>query len=366
MLSSLPQNSVVQVPPVTFYPGPSKVYPQVVQYMQEAYAQGILSANHRSQTFMSICQKAIELLKIKLNIPRDFTILFVSSATECWEIIAQSLTSTQSFHIYNGAFGQKWMEYAQKLHPQTSGISFDIQEELNTENIAVPAEAEIICLTQNETSNGTQLSASFIRTLQQKYPQKLIAVDATSSLGGIAMDYQAADMWFASVQKCLGLPAGLGIFICSPRTIEKANLLKENNHYNSLLFMYDNILKYQTHYTPNVLNIYLLMRVMEQVKEISDIDKISKLRADVLYSFFQDFSQFTPLIAHTQLRSETVLAIQAEKNTITELKEKAKKAGIILGNGYGSWKEITFRIANFPAISDEDIEALKHFFSTNN
>ena len=366
MLPSFPQNVSVQVPPITFYPGPSKVYPQVAQYMQEAYVQGILSINHRSQTFMSICQKAIELIKIKLNIPQDFTILFVSSATECWEIVAQSLTLTQSFHVYNGAFGQKWMEYAQKLRPQTSGIGFGIQEEINAKNIQVPAEAEIICLTQNETSNGTQLNAQFIQYLRQKYPQKLIAVDVTSSLGGINMDFEAADIWFASVQKCLGLPAGLGLFICSPRTIEKARVLKENNHYNSLLFVYDNILKYQTHYTPNVLNIFLLMRVMEQVKKISEIDKITKLRANALYNFFQNFSQFAPLIAQTHLRSDTVLAIQAEKNIISDLKEKAKKAGLILGNGYGSWKETTFRIANFPAISDEDIEALKHFFSTNN
>ena len=366
MLSGLPQNLSVQLPPITFYPGPSKVYPQVAQYMQEAYEQGILSINHRSQTFMSISQKAIELIKIKLNIPQDFTILFVSSATECWEIIAQSLTSVQSFHIYNGAFGQKWMEYAQKLRPQTSGISFGIQEEIDAQHMQVPAEAEIICLTQNETSNGTQLNAQFIQSLRQKYPQKLIAVDVTSSLGGITLDYQAADIWFASVQKCLGLPAGLGLFICSPRTIEKARVLRENSHYNSLLFIYDNILKYQTHYTPNVLNIFLLMRVMEHVKEINEIDKITKSRADSLYNFFENFSQFTPLIAQAHLRSDTVLAIQAEKNIISDLKEKAKKAGIILGNGYGNWKETTFRIANFPAISDEDIESLQHFFSTNN
>jgi phosphoserine aminotransferase len=364
MPANLSEHFPAQVPPLTFYPGPSKVYPQVARYMQEAYVEGILSINHRSPAFMSICQKAVELIKIKLSVPEEYTILFVSSATESWEIIAQSLINKQSFHIYNGAFGQKWMEYTQKLHPQTSGTAFGIQQEIVAESVDVPLEAEIICLTQNETSNGTQLKDECIRSLQQKYPQKLIAVDVTSSLGGITMDFKAADIWFASVQKCLGLPAGLGLFICSPRTIERATFINENNHYNSLLFVYENILKFQTHYTPNVLNIYLLMRVMEQVNEIGEIDSLTKLRADSLYNFFEGFSQFTPLIAHAHLRSNTVLAIQAEKNMIAAMKEKAKKSGIILGNGYGSWKETTFRIANFPAISTEDIAQLKHFFST--
>ena len=32
------------------------------------------------------------------------------------------------------------------------------------------------------------------------------------------------------------------------------------------------------------------------------------------------------------------------------------------GNGYGAWQRNTFRIANFPAILDEEYEELKRFF----
>ena len=77
---------------ITFYPGPSKVYPVVEHYLKQAFDEGVLSINHRSQTCMQITRSAIELLHQKLHIPEDYTIYFVSSATEVWEIIAQSLT----------------------------------------------------------------------------------------------------------------------------------------------------------------------------------------------------------------------------------------------------------------------------------
>ena len=38
---------------------------------------------------------------------------------------------------------------------------------------------------------------------------------------------------------------------------------------------------------------------------------------------------------------------------------KAKENNIILGNGYGAWKDTTFRIANFPAIEDWEFDQLK-------
>jgi hypothetical protein len=45
-----------------------------------------------------------------------------------------------------------------------------------------------ICLTQNETSNGTQISNEIIGEFRTRNPQSLIAVDATSSRAGVALD----------------------------------------------------------------------------------------------------------------------------------------------------------------------------------
>ena len=227
---------------MTFYPGPSKVYPQVGQYLQDAFAEGILSVNHRSSEFIEITRGAIEGLHQKLNIPEDYFIYFISSATEAWEIIAQSLTRKQSVHYYNGDFGKKWAEYAQKLVFNFEEIPFgindlpiiDTQKDYN----------DVVCITQNETSNGTQIKD--LKPFKIAFPEAIIAVDATSSLGGIELAWQQGDVWFASVQKCLGLPAGMGLMICSPQAIKRAEEINDRKYYNSLLFIHENFQKYQT------------------------------------------------------------------------------------------------------------------------
>ena len=115
---------------ITFYPGPSKVNNKISKYFQDAVLDGVLSINHRSPEFVEIYGNVSRELKSKLGIPDDYVILFASSATECWEIIAQSLVTSSSFHIYNGAFGEKWFDYTKKLKPDSQEILFDMQKVL--------------------------------------------------------------------------------------------------------------------------------------------------------------------------------------------------------------------------------------------
>src|SRR6478609_473746 len=143
---------------ISFYPGPSKLHEHVGKHIQEAIKEGVLSINHRSSEFVSISEKTIQLLRQKLGIPKEYLIFYTSSATECWEIIAQSIIETKSTHIYNGAFGEKWFEYTQKLKPAAEGISFDANHSFEFYNYKATENTELICLVQNETSNGTQIN----------------------------------------------------------------------------------------------------------------------------------------------------------------------------------------------------------------
>ena len=336
---------------ISFYPGPSKVYTQVADYAAEAVREGIVSLNHRSAGFMKIVKDAVVLLHEKLDIPADYHVAFVSSATECWEIVAQSLTAETSLHPTGGAFGEKWREYAHRIKPPVN-----------------VGEADVLCIVQNETSNGTQVSMESLAQLRREFTG-IIAVDAVSSMAGVVFDWSLADVWFASVQKCFGLPAGLAVLIYSPAALDRARQIGENAHYNSFLFMHENFAKFQTPYTPNGLGIYLLMRVLQQVSSIAEVSTITKKRAADWYSFFEQepvrssnaLSRFSLLVGDPALRSDTVIAVQGEEAAIRAIKTAAQQAGITLGNGYGQWKDSTFRIANFPAINNEEIETLKQF-----
>jgi len=349
----------------TFYPGPSKLYPQVEQYMIEACDSGILSANHRSPAFMEMCKKTLTLLHQKLNIPADYTIVFVSSATECWEVIAQSFTQKKSFHFYNGAFGKKWFTYTCRLRPDASAAVADLNGSLFALAGQLPppsemhlADAEVICLTHNETSNGTQIPVADLVHLRHMFDNQLIAVDATSSLAGADLPIGSADLWFASVQKCLGLPAGLGLLIVSPQAIERARQINDTQFYNSFGFMHENMQNFQTHYTPNVLGIYLLMRVLDQLENVTLVDARIRQQAADWYAFFDNHPVLNPLVAYVPVRSDTVITVSASAEIVSWVKQKATAAGITLGNGYGDWKSSTFRIANFPAITPEEINGL--------
>lgn len=377
----------------TFYPGPSKIYPQIKDFMIEAYQSGILSANHRSLACMTLVEKTVDLLKEKLNIPQNYSVYFVSSATECWEIIVQSLIRNGSFHIYNGEFGKKWAEYTEKNlkshHPilpkSNADDSFSLQTLIGGGFISLPFTEkkpnnllhEVICLTHNETSNGTYLDNETLKNIRKTYIDSLIAVDATSSMAGLDLAWESADIWFASVQKCFGLPAGLAIMVCSPKTIEQAKFIQDRQYYNSMILLHENMLKFQTTHTPNVLNIYLLCKVMEMVENITDIDIKIRQRANDLYNFV-NYNNFAILpinqITYKNLgtmidnnsintinsaHSPTVLTIAGQQSAIKALQIALANQNILLGNGYGEWKDKTLRIANFPAITDIEFELLK-------
>ncbi len=356
--------------PLNFYPGPSKLYPNVEKYALDAFDSGILEQNHRSLPFMAMLEKTIELFRIKLAVPTNYKVFFTSSSTECWEICAQSLFSGKIQFLYNGAFGKKWFKYA-VTNPQVNSIfnfkkseirgsRFFIDSQVN--ELEIDKENNVLCVVGSETSNGTSISTDSLKSLNKSCPNALLMVDATSSMGGDFLDFSSADVWFASSQKCFGLPSGLGILVVSPKAQERAIEINERNHYNSLIFIEENFNKFQTNYTPNILGIYLLGRLLEDILPIQEISEKLFNRASFLYSEIAKIQNLELLVQNPLTRSNTVIAIKSESANL--ILAEAKKRNILIGNGYGEWKENTFRIANFPAISDKEFEILLLFLKT--
>ena len=347
---------------LSFYPGPSKVYPQSLNFIQEAYELGIVSINHRSERFEHLLKETLESLHDKWNIPTDYTIYFISSATEAWEIIAQSLIKSKSLHLYNGAFGKKWAHYTSQIVPKAQEQLFEITESLSDFMLRsskdLLQDIDTLCLVQSETSNGT--GQKIRRTDFKNSDDLIIAVDATSSMGGIELDWLEADVWLASVQKCMGIPAGLGVIICSPKALKRAELLGKRDHYNSILLMEENRKLYQTHYTPNVLGIYLLNRLSQTLPNIQEINKQTLIKMNLWEQFWQNQEKFdfNFLIGDSRLRLPTVLALTGPPQQVEKIQILCGAHGIELGKGYGEWKEHSIRIANFPSHTLADIETL--------
>ena len=349
----------------TFNPGPSAVYPAVRQYLTDAFDEGWLSAPHRSEKVTALVRQTVADLKTKLNVPQDYTVLFTGSATECWEILAQSLTPRRSFHLYNGDFGEKWFKYAKAIRPASTGLSFGLDELPDVGSLPfAPDDTDLVCITQNETSTATQLREGFILNLYNRLGGALLAVDATSSLAGLNLKYIKADIWYGSVQKCFGLPAGLGVLILSPRAVAQAKLVNDRAHYNALPAMLSQMLNHQTNYTPNVLGIYLLSRVLADREPIKTVAPAPGRPRPKALRFLRAGHAAQTLRAATPKRAAPPLsAWRGDAGLIEEIKAKAKEAGLQLGSGYGPLKNTTVRIANFPAVPDAAMEALVQFFA---
>jgi phosphoserine aminotransferase len=290
-----------------------------------------------------------------LDIPDHYSLYFVSSATECWEIISQDLGHLNNLHLFNGAFGEKGFTINQALHAKTTQKNPFHQEQLPP---AQTYDADVIHLTQNETSNGTQLSSEWLQRLRTENPEAIITVDVTSSLGGQVLPIAAADIWFASVQKCFGLPSGMAVMICSRRVIEYCKQ-HQTYHYNSIQQQELQFTKRQTTHTPNTLGIYLLYKILRNRKELSDIHKRLKQQALDWYVLFEDHSFFQPLIKNSALRSDTIIAVMGEQKNIAAFKTHCAAQNYIIGNGYGHYKDNAFRIANFPSHQVEEIYFLQ-------
>jgi len=342
-----------------FYPGPSKIYPQVAEYFKEAMETGILERNHRSSAFQELFLQTKILLKSKLNIPLDYEIVMVSSATECWEIIAQSFIKKTSYHFFNGSFGEKWWGYTRKIHPGALSNPFKLNENPSLRGIA--QEAELLALTHNETSNGSGIPDHFQDDLRDLFPNSLIAYDATSSMAGYEIDWDKGDIWYASVQKCFGLPAGMALMVVSPMAIERAKEIDDSKYYNSFNFILKNAKINQTHYTPNISNVFLLNRVLHNVANVTSIHKNLKTRKDQFFENLKKSERLSPLVHSIDHQSETVFCLKGDEKFIQKLKVEAEKNGIILGNGYGDLKSTTIRIANFPAIPNQHYTDLINF-----
>jgi phosphoserine aminotransferase len=343
---------------VSFYPGPSKLHPEVKNLVNQAIDTGLLSVNHRSDIFMEMMAETKKSISTYLNLPEGYQIVFTSSATECWEIIPKSLVKGLAMHIFNGSFGEKWFQFAYKIKRGSEDYIYKLQEPLPVDELLLPLMTEVVCITQNETSNGTQVAPSIFSYLRKQSPGTLIAVDATSSMAGIELPYSDADVWLASVQKCFGLPSGLGIMILSPKAIERSNEINERERYNSLSPMLEFSSQNQTPYTPNVLGIFLIGKVCSLLGDQKiQSDKV-KSRAARIYDFLEGSNQLRPLIHNKAVRSDTVVAVKTSPEMIKNCRKLAENNGILLGKGYGKWVDETFRIANFPAHTDAEIEEL--------
>lgn len=348
---------------LTFTPGPSKLSPVVKDDIKTAVDTHILEISHRSPEFCAISELAVENLKKLFKIPKDHHVLFLSSATEAMELTIRSTVEKTSFHFTSGNFSEYFIRLAQDLHKNPLAQKA-VWGEKNDYFADVPEEAELITITQCESSTGCMTTPEEIKQVREKYPEKFLAVDATSIMGVVDVDITQADIWLWSVQKCFGLPSGLGVMVVNPRVYERSKELHQQG-INSLgaFGVEKNVKKmlknYNTIATPNVLNIYLLGRQAQRFLDkggMPEMEKEARAKTVKIFEMLDFLPNATTFVKDRSASSISLTCAESDEETVAKIHKVCQENGINMGTGYGKLKPTTFRVCNFPSITMEDIE----------
>ena len=346
-----------------FTPGPSETYFTLQDHMRSAIKSDIPSISHRSKAFSAMYQETAQRLKDLMDIPDDYYIFFASSATEIWERMLQNCVERRSLHLVNGAFSKRFFNIAQSLGIEAIKYEAALGRGITPNEIDPDPEVELLAITHNETSTGVAQPLEHISILRQKFPKAIVAVDMVSSAPYVALDFSQVDAAYFSVQKCFGLPAGLGVWILNQRCIEKAKEKQSKGQfigsYHSLPAYLEKYKKFQTPETPNVLAIYLLERVAQDMlnRGLDVIRKETEFKSGLLYYYFQQSNLFQPFVKEKEWRSKTVIVADSLKPS-EEVIGFLKAKGVTVGAGYGEMRSRQIRIANFPTHSKEQIQSL--------
>lgn len=347
---------------IYFTVGPTQLYPTVKKHISYALENNITSISHRGNDFQELYLNTTTELRTLLNIPSTHNIYFVSSGTESMERVIQNTVIKDSFHFVNGSFSKRFYETAKELHKSPQVAEVPLGESFDFKKVKIPTKSELICFTHNETSTGVMIPLQEIYEIKKKNIKKLIALDVVSSIPYVDVDYSKIDIVFFSVQKGFGIPAGLGVMVVSPEAFEKSMSLDKKGistgSYHSFKELQKYAIKNQTPETPNVLDIYILGNVAEEMNKIG----IKNIRADIeeksemIEEFIKD-TNYSYLPVNPSIRSKTIHVIKVPEGSKVFI-EKLKKKGIVVSSGYKDLKETHVRIANFTTHRIKDIKKL--------
>lgn len=351
----------------TFNPGPSQISDATKADIQTAVQERWLEISHRSPQFSAISTQCVTELKKLLGVPKDYRVFYLDSASQAWHSILCNVVATNSFHLINGAFSGKFAKAARALSKpaEVSEVAWGQQHDFS--DLEIPVRAELVTVCANETSTGVSLRPNDLQHLRKKCENTLLAVDITSCAGAVDLPIDQADLWYFSVQKCFGLPAGLGVLIVSPRAYQRSLELAEQGQNLAGQWQWSALEKpmveknHQTPQTPNVLNIYLLAAQAQRWNQAGGLPaqvQATEQKMNLLSGWVEAHPDLDFYVADPAHRSSTVLTIKADRAVVAALHQRAEAAGIKLGGGYGKTKKDVFRVANFPALSKDDITHL--------
>jgi len=345
-----------------FGSGPSKVRPEEVESLA-ASGTTYLGTSHRQGTVRFMVAALRNGIAELLSLPDGYEVALGNGGTTAfWDAATFGLIDQRSQHLSFGEFSSKFAACA------AAAPHLGDPEIIESAPGTVPTpkanpDVDAYCFTHNETSTGVALAP-----VRPEGAEGLVLVDATSAAGGLRFDAPQVDAYYFAPQKALASDGGLWLAALSPAAVKRIERISAGDRWApaflDLGIALDNSRKDQTYNTPALATIFLAVQQIEWVLHNGGLPFAAgrcDRSAEILYGWAESRDYATPFVADPAIRSHVVATIDLDDDLPAATVSAVLRQNLIVDTeSYRKLGRNQLRIAMFPAIEPDDIEALTH------
>ncbi len=342
--------------------GPSKIRVAQVDALR-AVATSVLGTSHRQKTVRDQVGRVRSGLAQLFSLPEGYEVILGNGgSTAFWDAATFGLINDRAQFLTFGEFGSKFAKAAAQA-PQLGEPTVIKSEPGDAPQFAPEAGVDFYGTPHNETSTGVAITPTRVAGADAG---ALMAFDATSGAGGLAVDAAQFDVYYFAPQKCFASDGGLWFSLLSPAAVERIETIAASGRwipaFLDLKTALDNSRLNQTYNTPALATILMMAEQIDWFNEQGGLPWTTARTAEsagYLYGWAQASEYATPYVADPAKRSNVVGTIDFADSIDAKNVAKALRAnGILDTEPYRKLGRNQLRVAMFPAIDPADVAAL--------
>jgi phosphoserine aminotransferase len=342
--------------------GPSKVRVEQVDALRGA-ATSILGTSHRQRTVKSQVGRVRAGLAELFALPEGYEVLLGNGgSTAFWDAATFGLIRDRAEFLTFGEFGSKFAKAA-RTAPHLGEPTILSSDPGSAPTFAAEPGVDLYGSPHNETSTGVAITPTRVPGADDG---ALMAFDATSAAGGLAVDPAQFDVYYFAPQKCFASDGGLWFALVSPAAIERIESLAASGRwvpaFLDLKIALDNSRMDQTYNTPALATILMMAEQTDWFNAQGGMAWTTARTAQsaaTLYGWAEASEFATPYVTDPALRSNVVGTIDFADSVDAAAVAKVLRAnGIVDTEPYRKLGRNQLRIAMFPSVPPDDVAAL--------